>query len=354
MNDDGQEGRAGPTLTVAAIAELVGGRVEGDSSWELRGVAPVGEADVRQIAFFADRRYSKYLGESQAGAFLVSSEMESFLPDGSTRVVVEAAHPALRILLRYFFPTEEVASSIHPTAVIGTGVELSGDIEVGPYVVIEDAVRIGAGARIGAHTVLGRGSVIGARTRLHPHVVVYHDSVIGEDVIVHAGARLGSDGFGYTWVDGGHRKMPQVGRCVIGDGVEIGANSTIDRGSLGDTVIGSGVKIDNLVQIAHNVHLGALTLVAALVGVAGSTRIGKRVWLGGQSGVINQLEIGDGARIAVASKVLRDVPAGDTVSGYPARPHREELRKQAQVARLSRLVDRVKRLEDEMRCITGT
>ena len=148
--------------------------------------------------------------------------------------------------------------------------------------------------------------------------------------------------------------MPQVGRCVIGDGVEIGANSTIDRGSLGDTVIGSGVKIDNLVQIAHNVHLGALTLVAALVGVAGSTRIGKRVWLGGQSGVINQLEIGDGARIAVASKVLRDVPAGDTVSGYPARPHREELRKQAQVARLSRLVDRVKRLEDEMRCITGT
>ena len=197
---------------------------------------------------------------------------------------------------------------------------------------------------------MGRGTWVGARTRLHPHVVVYHGSVVGNDVIVHAGARLGADGFGYTLVEGEHRKMPQVGRCVVEDGVEIGANTTIDRGSLGDTVVGRGVKINNLVQIAHNVRLGALTLVAALVGVAGSTRVGKRVWLGGQAGIINQREIGDDARIAVASVVTRDVPPGETVSGHPARPHRQALRKQA---RLGRLSHRVERIEEEMSRFPG-
>jgi UDP-3-O-[3-hydroxymyristoyl] glucosamine N-acyltransferase len=175
--------------------------------------------------------------------------------------------------------------------------------------------------------------------------VVYEESVIGSDVVLHAGVRVGSDGFGYTDAEGERRKMPQVGRAVVEDGAEIGANTTIDRGSLGDTVVGKGVKIDNLVQIAHNVRVGAGTLIAALVGIAGSTRIGRGVWLGGRASAINHLEIGDGARVTFGSTVTRDVVTGDTVTGYPARPHREHLRGQALLGRLPKLLERVERLE---------
>lgn len=340
-------------LTLGSIADLVEGRMEGDPDIEVVGVAPVDEADGRQIAFLAARRYARYVPESEAAAFLVSEEMEAALPSDAARVVVDEAHLALRTLLGHFFPVQTMAAAIHRTAVIGRGVGFGEGVDVGPYVVLEDEVRVGAGSRIGAHCVVGRGTSIGERTLFHPHVVVYPGSVIGNDVIVHAGARLGADGFGYRFADGEHKKMPHVGRCVIEDGVEIGANTTIDRGSLGDTVIGRGAKIDNLVQVAHNVRIGALSLVAALVGIAGSTRIGKRVMLGGHAGILNQIEVGDDVRVASASAVLRDVPAGETVSGHPSRPHREELRRQAHLGRLPRLVERVTRLEAEVKRITG-
>jgi UDP-3-O-[3-hydroxymyristoyl] glucosamine N-acyltransferase len=191
--------------------------------------------------------------------------------------------------------------------------------------------------------VLGAGTTVGNRCTLHPHVVAYPGTEIGSDVILHSGVRVGSDGFGYTTVEGRHEKLPQVGRAVIRDGVEVGANTTIDRGSLGDTVVDEGAKIDNLVQVAHNVRVGAGSMLAALVGIAGSTRIGRGVWLGGRASAINHLEIGDGARVTFGSTVTRDVAPNETVSGYPARPHREELRKQAHLARLPELLERVRR-----------
>jgi UDP-3-O-[3-hydroxymyristoyl] glucosamine N-acyltransferase len=343
---------AGP-LSLEAIAELVGGRLAGDGAVVIDGVAPVDEAEPRRIAFLAARKYAKYVENSAATAFLVSAELEAVLPESASRVVVDEAYPALRTLLEHFHPEPGWYPTVHATAVMGRDVELGAGVEVGPYAVLEAGVRVGDGCRIGAHCVIGQGTAIGPRTRLHPHVVTYHDTVIGADVIVHSGTRLGAEGFGYTFVEGRHAKIPQVGRCVIEDGVEIGANSTIDRGSLGDTRVGAGTKIDNLVHLAHNVRVGALTLIAAMVGVAGSTRIGKGVWLGGQSGVCNQVEIGDGARVAVQTGVTRDVPAGETVSGFPGRPHREALVKDANVGRIPRLLERVRRLEKEFKRLGG-
>lgn len=339
---------AGP-LSLEAIADLVGGRLVGEGALIIDGVAPVDEAEPSRIGFLAARRYVKYAADSQAGAFLVSTELETALPDAASRIVVEDAYPALRALLEHFHPEPGWHPTIHPTAVLGREVELGAGVDVGPYAVLESGVRVGDGCRIGAHCVIGQGTTIGARTRLHPHVVTYHDTVIGADVVVHSGTRLGADGFGYTFMDGRHAKIPQVGRCVIEDGVEIGANAAIDRGSLGDTRVGTGTKIDNLVHLAHNVRIGAMSLVAAMVGVAGSTRIGKGVWLGGQAGVRNQVEIGDGARVAVQAGVTRDVPAGETVSGFPARPHREALVKEANVGRIPRLLERIRRLEADVK-----
>ncbi len=349
MNDTGGGRQVTESLTLAEVADLVGGRVEGDGELHVAGVAPIDEAASDEMAFLALKRYARYANRCEAHSFLVSAEMHELLPDGASCVVVDDPYPALRTLLARFFPEEVPRAGVHPTAVLGRGVELGEGVHIGPYAVVEDGVRVGAASIIGAHSFVGRNSTIGGGCRLHAHVVVYHDSVIGSEVILHSGVRVGSDGFGYTFVDGAHRKMPQVGRVVIEDGVEIGANATIDRGSLGDTLVGAGVKIDNLVQVAHNVKIGALSLLAALVGVAGSTRLGTQTWVGGQAGIINQLEVGDGARIAVRSVVMRDVPAGETVSGHPARPHREELRKQARVGRLQRLLERVEHLENEVR-----
>jgi UDP-3-O-[3-hydroxymyristoyl] glucosamine N-acyltransferase len=260
-------------------------------------------------------------------------------------VVVDAPHEALRTLLLHYHPEQQESAAVHPTAIVGRGARLGMGVRVEPYAVIGEDVTIGDGTRVGAHCVLGARTSVGARSTLHAHVVTYADSVIGSEVTLHSGVRVGSDGFGYTAAGGAPEKMPQVGRAVIEDGVEIGANSTIDRGSLGNTVVGRGVKIDNLVQIAHNVRIGAATMIAALVGIAGSTRIGRGAWVGGRACAADHLEIGDGARVTFGSTVLRDVPALETVSGYPSRPHREHLRAQAYGNRLPALVERVERLE---------
>jgi UDP-3-O-[3-hydroxymyristoyl] glucosamine N-acyltransferase len=332
---------------------MVGGTLVGDPAVEVTGLAPVDEAEEHHLAFLAAPRYTRYVSRCRGAAFLVATELEDELPESATRVVVDDAYPAMRTLLRHFVPEEVWNPGVHPTSVVGAEVEIGAGVEIGPYAVLEDGCRVGDGSRIGAHCVIGRRSTLGRGCRLHPHVVLYPDTVLGNGVEVHSGARLGPDGFGYTLVDGAHAKIPQVGRCVIEDDVEIGANATIDRGSLGDTRVGKGVKIDNLVHIAHNVRIGAGTLMAALVGIAGSTRIGRGVWLGGQAGVANQLEIGDGAKIAVQTGITRDVPAGETYSGFPGRPHREELERLALLGRVPKLMKRIEELEREVAKLRG-
>ncbi|MGB1841279.1 MAG: UDP-3-O-(3-hydroxymyristoyl)glucosamine N-acyltransferase [Longimicrobiales bacterium] len=333
------------TLRLNEVAELVGGRCVGDPGHLISGIAPVDESAPDQIAYLAAERYVQYAAGCSAAAFLVSEDLLHAVPSEAHAVVVDDPYPALQRLLVHLHPDERKSAKIHPTAVIEDGVLLGTGVTIGPYAVLEPGVTVGNGSRIGPHVVLGAGTTVGSNSNLHAHVVTYHDTVIGDDVQIQSGARLGADGFGYTVIDGEHRKIPHVGRVIIGDGVEIGANTTIDRGSLGNTRVGHGVKIDNLVHIAHNVRIGARSLVAALVGIAGSTRVGEGVWFGGQSGAINQLEIGDGARITVKAGVTSNVPAGETMFGFPARPHWEGLQREASVGQLPKLKAQVAELE---------
>ena len=343
------EDRAAPPApghpTVAHLAGVGGGRLEGDGTRGVSAVAPIDEAGPGDLGFLASRKYAGRAKASEAGAFLVASELEDALPDDRPRIVVDDPHRALQAILAHLHPPVKAPAGVHPTAVLGTGVALAEDVGVGPYAVLEDGVSVGRGSRIGAHCVLGRGASVGADVLLHPHVVLYAGTVLGDRVVIHAGARLGVDGFGWAVVDGLPRKMPHVGRCVVGADVEIGANTTLDRGSIGDTTVGDHAKLDNLVHLAHNVRLGGGSLLAAMVGIAGSTRVGRGVLMGGQAGAINHIEIGNGVQVAAASAVLRDVPDDTVVSGNPARPNREYLRKQAHVERLPKLVARVRELE---------
>ena len=306
-----------PTWTLADVAKVTGGALIGSGATPITRVSPVGEAGPEALGFLADRRY---LG----------------VTDG---------HRALQTLLAALHPPTAPNPGVHPTAVLGRGVRLGEGCEIGPYAVLEPGSTVGDRCRVGAHVVVGQGAEIGDDCVLHPHVVLYPGARIGSRVILHAGARIGVDGFGYAWVDGAHRKVPQVGGCIVEDDVEIGANTTLDRGSIGDTRVGAGTKLDNLVHLAHNVRLGPHCAAAALVGIAGSTRLGAGVFLGGQAGVIGHLSLGDGVKVTAKSGVFRDVPAGETVAGTPARPNREFLRTRATLERLPKLVERVRLLE---------
>jgi UDP-3-O-[3-hydroxymyristoyl] glucosamine N-acyltransferase len=230
---------------------------------------------------------------------------------------------------------------------LGRGVRLGKDVTVGPYAVVGDGASLGDNTVIDAHVVIGAGVSVGAHCHLFPGVTLYPGSTLANRVIAHAGVRIGGDGYGYVFSDGAHQKIPHVGRCLIHDDVEIGANTTIDRGSIDDTVIGAGTKIDNLVQIGHNCAIGKLCLIMSQVGLAGSTRIGDGVILGGQVGVRGHLEIGDGAKIGGQAGVFGDVPAGETWSGYPARPHRESLRASAALFKLAGMIKRLERLLED-------
>jgi UDP-3-O-[3-hydroxymyristoyl] glucosamine N-acyltransferase len=334
-----------PTWTLQRVAEVTGGRLIGSGATLITRVSPVGEADPDAIGFLADRRYLGAAARSRAGAFLVTAEFADQVDPDRPRVVVSDGHRALQVLLAELHPPMSANPGVHPTAVLGRGVTLGEDVEIGPYAVLEPGATVGARSRVGPHVVVGRGAEVGEDCVLHPHVVLYPGARIGARVILHAGARIGVDGFGYAWVDGGHRKVPQVGGCIVEDDVEIGANTTLDRGSIGDTRVGAGTKLDNLVHLAHNVRLGPHCAAAALVGIAGSTRLGAGVFLGGQAGVIGHLTVGDGVKVAAQAGVFRDVPAGETVSGAPARPNREFLRTRATLERLPKLVERVRVLE---------
>ena len=247
-------------------------------------------------------------------------------------------------LLPLLYVAPPVAPGVHATAVLGRGVTLGREVAVGAYCVVEEGAALGDRVVLGPHCAIGRGASVGDDSHLVGSVTLYPGAVVGRRVRLHAGVRVGSDGFGYVSTASGHEKLPHVGRCVIEDDVEVGANSAIDRGSIDDTVIGAGSKLDNLVHVGHNVRLGRLCLVAAQVGIAGSTEFGDGCVIGGQAGVGGHLRIGAGARIAGQSGVASDMPPGETWSGTLARPHRETLKAQAALMRLAAIVKEIERL----------
>jgi UDP-3-O-[3-hydroxymyristoyl] glucosamine N-acyltransferase len=337
-------GEGARVLTAAAVAQAVGGVLHGDGDAMVTGIAPLDRAEAHQLTFLATAKYASLFAETGAGVALVAPELADLPARVRARIVVAKPHDAMLSLLASLYPAATHATGIHPTAVIGRGVRLGDDVSIGPYVVVGSGARLGARVRIEAGVEVGAGVVVGDDCRIFHGVTLYPGTALHERVRIHAGARLGSDGFGYVFRGGAHEKIPHVGRCIVESDVEIGANTTIDRGSIDDTVIGAGTKIDNLVHIAHNVRVGRLCLIMAQVGIAGSVRVEDGCILAGQVGISGHHTIGAGARLAAQAGVFGDIPAGETWSGYPARPHREALRAQAALFKLPSLIRGLERL----------
>jgi UDP-3-O-[3-hydroxymyristoyl] glucosamine N-acyltransferase len=317
--------------------------VVGDPATPVHAVAPLDRAGGGDLSFFATAKYATQFATSRAAVTLVAPDLAE-LPGPPVRVIVDRPPDALLAVLPRLYVPVSHAPGVDPTARLGRGVVLASDARIEAYAVIGDGAQLGRRAWVGAHCTIGAGVTVGDDVRLQPGVTLHSGTHLGHRVAVHAGARIGNDGFGYVFRDGAHVKIPHVGRCIIGDDVEIGANTTIDRGSVDDTVIGAGTKIDNLVHIAHNCRVGRLCLLMAQVGLAGSVRIEDGALLAGQAGVAGHTTIGTGARLAAQAGAFGNIPAGETWSGYPARPHRDALRAQAALFKLPRLLRALERL----------
>jgi len=331
-------------LTAGAIAALVGGELVGQPDTPVAGAASLEEAGPGDIAFLGAGRHIPQLAVCRAGVLLVPPRLRGVEGGPATRIVVPDPRNAILAVLDALTAEAPAPWGVHPTARLGRGGRWQGRVAVGPGTSLGADVRLGEDCRIDAGAVLGDRVVLGDRCHVGAYAVVAADTVLGDRVVLKPGARVGQEGFAWTGAPATRRRVPHRGACRIGDDVEIGANATVDRGSLGATVIGAGTKLDNLVHIAHNVRIGARCMILAQVGVAGTTTIGDDVAIGGQAGLAGQLWVGDGARLAAQSGVIGDVPAAATVSGYPARDHRAVLRQTAALARIAPLVPTLERL----------
>jgi UDP-3-O-[3-hydroxymyristoyl] glucosamine N-acyltransferase len=330
-------------FTAAEIAKELNGHVHGDGSVQLNGVAPAETAKTGDLAFAENETFFSKAEQSAASAILIDGPFKS-----EQKVIIQVADARVAIarVLPMFFPEQTFAPGVHPSALVAASAKIDSSAHVGPHCIIGEKAKIGPRVVLRGGNHVGNGSTIAADTHLFPNVILYNQTQIGQRVRIHAGAVIGSDGFGYVIDAGIHRKVPQVGQVIIHDDVEIGANVTIDRGALGPTVIGKGTKIDNLVQIAHNVTIGENCLVIAQVGIAGSTKIGDYVTLAGQVGLAGHLRIGNQAVVAAKSGVMHDIPDAGKWMGIPAQPDRQAKRQLIALKQLPELMRRVKELEE--------
>lgn len=331
------------TWMLGDLAQAIDARLEGDPGVAVSGVARLEEAGPGDLSFLANARYLNAAHRSSAGAVVVD---EDYRADGQN--VLRSTNPYLAFAraVELIHPEPSARPGVHVSAVVDPSVRVPESASIGPLAVVGEGAELGEDVVIGAGAVIEPGVVIGIGTRVHPRVTVHRGTRLGARCVVQSGTVLGSDGFGYAPDERGRlHRVPQRGGLVIGDDVEIGANVTIDRGSAGDSVVGEGTKIDNLVHLGHNVAIGRNVVIVAQVGIAGSTRVGDYVQLGGQAGLAGHVTIGEGARIGGQAGVIGDIPPRAEVSGYPARPHREQLRLSALLAKLPELLERIKALE---------
>jgi UDP-3-O-[3-hydroxymyristoyl] glucosamine N-acyltransferase len=330
-------------ITAKKLAELLQGELTGASDSVFTGAAGLDEAGPSDVSFIANPKYAGKVAASRAGLIIISDKA----PDaGAGKPSIKVKNPQLAFakVLELLAPemNPPAAAGIHPTAVVSKGAKVAKDAAIGPCAVIEEGAVIGSASVVSAHCYVGRKTQIGNSCRIYPNVTLREKVTLGDRVIIHSGAVLGSDGFGYAPDGKKHYKIPQIGGVEIGNDVEIGANVTIDRATTGKTRVGDGTKIDNLVQIAHNVQIGKNCILVAQVGIAGSTKIGDNVVFAGQSGAVGHVTIGNNAMIAGRSVATTDIPEGAIVSGFPAMPHREALKLEAIIRKLPELYEKMK------------
>ena len=332
-------------FTITEISKHLGGEVAGDPGLVIKGFAPADRAQAGDLTFAENEDYFGRAEQSAAAAIIVNG---AFSSKTKTLIRVANARVAFAKTLQLFFPEPVCPAGVHPTAVIAGSAQVDGSAHIGPYCVVAENVKIGARSVLEGSNHVGANCQLGEAVHLFPHVTLYPRTQIGNRVRIHSGSVIGADGFGYVLDAGDHLKVPQIGNVIIQDDVEIGANVTIDRGALGPTIIGKGTKIDNLVQIAHNVTLGEHCLIVSQAGIAGSTKLGNYVVLGGQVGLAGHLKIGNQVSIAAQSGVMDNIPDGEKWFGYPAQPDRQTKRQIIAVRQLPELIRRINELEKKL------
>jgi UDP-3-O-[3-hydroxymyristoyl] glucosamine N-acyltransferase len=336
--------RTGP-FSLAEVVKAADGEAK-PLSLMLRGVAPLQTAQPDEISFLDNRKYVDALAETRAGAVIVHRDVADRVPSSAITVIASEPYVSWARVCTLFHPLPPSKPGIHPAAIVATTAKVDASAEIGPLVVIGEGAEIGPRCRIAAHAVIDDGVVMGADCRIGPHVTLSH-TLLGDRVVIYPGVRIGQDGFGFAITPQGFLSVPQIGRVLIENDVEVGANTTIDRGSMHDTVIGAGSRLDNLVQIGHNVRLGRACVIVSQAGISGSTTLGDQVMLGGQAGLTGHLKIGTRARVGAQSGVMADVPAGTEVVGSPAQPVRAFFREVAALRRLVRDRSTARRQRDD-------
>jgi UDP-3-O-[3-hydroxymyristoyl] glucosamine N-acyltransferase len=332
--------------TLGQLAGLVNGRVRGDESTEINSVATLQDASRGQISFLTNKQYKSFLTSTKASAVIIDNEADC----STNLLIVENPHAAYAKIAQLLYSPQKPEPGIHPSASVHTTSRVDDSAQIGPNVVIEENVTVDAGVSVGANCFIGAGTKIGRDTQINPLVTIYHSSEIGERCIVYSSSVIGADGFGHAYDGEGWLKIPQLGKVIIGNDVEIGSNTTVDRGAIGDTIIEDGVKLDNQIQIAHNVQIGANTVMAASVAVAGSAKIGKNCMIGGLTGIAGHLEITDNVVITAMSMVIKSIDeAGSYSSGIPVEPSKIWRRYVGRFKRLESLSKRLAKCEETLK-----
>ena len=341
-------------LSAAKITEMVQGELVGDTEQQITGIAALDNAESAHLSFLSNKKYTSLLNTTKASVVLIPKNCDVQPSDSQAFVKCQSSSIAFSIINQFFNPpVPQPKRQIHPSAVIDESVELGENLSIGPHVVVEQGARISDNCIIGAGSYIGHDTQMGESCHVYPNVTIHYGTIIGDNVIIHSGAVIADDGFGFEPDPNGHKKIPQLGNVILESNVDIGSNCCIDRARFGSTIIKQGAKIDNLVQIAHNVVFGELSFAAAQVGIAGSSEVGKLVQLAGQVGIPGHLKIGDGSTLMGKSMPISDVEAGKTMCGSPAADMKQYFKQVAYTKKLPELSKSIKELEKNQKSQEG-